>query len=116
MAQPRASRHERTVKGAFLELQPVPASVVVVAERPREQDLLPVRLAVDDVLVLGAHRPEFQEREAHVLPEVVLALDQQVGLQADAVSVQGGRVIAPPLPDAGVPIRRADVGLTSPVA
>lgn len=54
--------------------RPVRRSVLVVTERTREQDLLPVRLAVDDVLVLRAHRPELQQREPHVPPEVVRAL------------------------------------------
>jgi hypothetical protein len=71
---------------------PAPASILVVTERPRNEDLFPVRLTVDDVLV-RPHRPELQQREPHVLPEVFLALRRlYVRL-------------------ALVPVRRANVGL-----
>jgi hypothetical protein len=48
--------------GRSVEIEPLGA---------RQQDLLPVRLAVEDVLILGAHGPELQQGKAQVVSHIV---------------------------------------------
>lgn len=75
-----------------------------MAERPRDQDFLPIGLAVDYVLVVGAHRPKLQEGEPHRLSEVLLARRSKVDFQTDVVTMEREGVVGPALPDPCVAI------------
>src|SRR5262245_32849499 len=86
-------------------------SVLVVAELPRQKDILPVALAREHVLVRRPHRPELKEREPEIRAGIfaTLAVDQFTEGEVPPVQCRG--VLAQAGPEPGVTAGRANVRL-----
>jgi len=75
------------------------------------EHIFPVRLALQDMAVVRAHRSVLEQSEPHVGPVVLIALLLEKCLQSDVPAVQRFRVCRPALPDAGVAVGGSDVGI-----
>lgn len=86
--------------------------VLIQTELPGHQDVLPVRLAVQDFVVSGSHRPEFQQCESQVGPGVIGTLLPYKFPEGDVIAVHVIDILAQPRPDTRVPVCRTDVALS----